>query len=103
MESAYARAIEDVERKLRDPQVAFIIEAHNKSSPGGPQPVILHGTQLDMPEELPENSFQIETAEDSLAKSIQCSYFFSETKDATSFTSFEEVYIFTLIVILLMI
>ncbi|KAL7153576.1 hypothetical protein ABFS83_04G178600 [Erythranthe nasuta] len=90
VESAYVRAIEDVERKLRDPQVAFIIESQNKSSSGGPHPVILHGTQLIFPEELPENAFIIESDEESLAKSLPCSYFFSETKDTTSVTSFEE-------------
>lgn len=91
VEGAYARAIEEVERKLRDPQVAYIIEAQNKPSSGGPQPVILRGTELDLPAELPKNAFLIETAQESLAKSLTCSYFFSETKDITSFNSVEEV------------
>ncbi|KAI3464177.1 hypothetical protein Pfo_020840 [Paulownia fortunei] len=90
VEGAYAQAIEDVERKLRDPQVAYIIEAENKPSSGGPQPVILHGTELDLPAELPKNAFLIETAQESRVKSLACSYFFSKTKDITSFTSVEE-------------
>ncbi|KAK6153246.1 hypothetical protein DH2020_012885 [Rehmannia glutinosa] len=90
VEDAYARAIEDVERKLRDPQVAYIIEAQNKPSPGGPQPVILHGTDLELPSVLPKNAFLLETAQESLVKTLTCSCFFSETKDISSFTSVEE-------------
>ncbi|PIN18298.1 hypothetical protein CDL12_09038 [Handroanthus impetiginosus] len=89
VEGAYVQAIKDVEQKLRDPQVAYIVEAQNKPSSGGPQPVILHGTEV-LPEELPANAFLIETPEESHAKSLTCSYFFSENKDFTSFTSVEE-------------
>ncbi|KAG8388515.1 hypothetical protein BUALT_Bualt02G0133600 [Buddleja alternifolia] len=89
-ESAYARAIEYVEHKLRDPQVAYIIQAQNKPSTHGPQPVILHGTDLDLPAELPRNAFQMETLQESSTKHLACSYFFPGTKDITSFTSVEE-------------
>ncbi|KAL0385197.1 UNVERIFIED_CONTAM: putative Ufm1-specific protease [Sesamum radiatum] len=84
------RAIEGVEHKLRDPQVAYIIEAQSKPSLGGPEPVIIHGTELEPPAELPRNVIVLETAEESLAKSIRCSYFFMETKNISSFTSVEE-------------
>lgn len=81
-----------MERKLRDPQVAYIIEAQNKPSSGGPEPVILHGVELDLPaEELPESAVVLEIAEDFLLRSRACSYFFSETKDITSFSSLEKV------------
>ncbi|KAL8530025.1 hypothetical protein ACS0TY_007195 [Phlomoides rotata] len=91
LESAYELAIKAVERKLRDPQVAYVIEAQNKPSSGGPKPVILHGVELDLPaEELPENAVVLETAEDFLLRSRACSYFFSETKDNTPFNSLEE-------------
>lgn len=95
MEDAYVQAITAVERKLRDPQVAYIIEAHNKPSSGGPEPVILHGLELDpQDDELPENAVNavvLETDEESLAKSRTCSYFFSETRDISSSNSVEEV------------
>ncbi|KAL0357607.1 UNVERIFIED_CONTAM: putative Ufm1-specific protease [Sesamum calycinum] len=90
VEDAYTRAIEGVEHKLRDPQVAYVIEAQSKPSPGGPEPVIIHGTELEPPAELPRNVIVLETAEESLAKSITCSYFFVETKNISSFTSVEE-------------
>ncbi|KAL3824919.1 hypothetical protein ACJIZ3_020948 [Penstemon smallii] len=90
VESVYARAIEDVERKLRDPKVTYILEAHTNSSLGGPQPIILHGSELVEPAELPKNAFSIETAQESQAKSLACSYFCSETKDTASFTSVED-------------
>ncbi|KAL0364490.1 UNVERIFIED_CONTAM: putative Ufm1-specific protease [Sesamum angustifolium] len=90
VEDAYTRAIEGVEHKLRDPQVAYVIEAQSKPSPGGPEPVIIHGTELEPPAELPRNVIVLETAEESLAKSITCSYFFMETKNISSFTSVEE-------------
>ncbi|KAH6819954.1 Peptidase C78 [Perilla frutescens var. hirtella] len=89
VEGAYTQAITAVERNLRDPQVAYILEAQNNS--GGPEPVILHGLELDPPaEELPENAVILETAEESLARSLACSYFFSETRDIASFNSVEQ-------------
>ncbi|XP_051133390.1 probable Ufm1-specific protease isoform X2 [Andrographis paniculata] len=88
VEGVYARAIEDVERKLRDPDVAFVIEAQDKPSLGGLPPIIIHG--IDLPAELPDNAFIIESAEESLVKSLRCSYFFSESKDIASFSSVEE-------------
>ncbi|KAL2515405.1 putative Ufm1-specific protease [Forsythia ovata] len=90
VEGIYTQAITDVECKFRDPQVTYLIEAHNSHSTGGPQPIVLHGTELNPPEELPENAFSIETARESTAKSLACSYFFSETKDTMPFTSVEE-------------
>ncbi|KAK4427021.1 putative Ufm1-specific protease [Sesamum alatum] len=59
VEDAYAGAIEGVDHKLRDPQVAYIIEAQSKPSPSGPQPVIIHGTELEPPAELPRNVVNI--------------------------------------------
>lgn len=92
LEGAFELAIKAVERKLRDPQVAYIIEAQNKPSSGGPEPVILHGVELDLQaEELPENAVVLETDEDFLLRSRACSYFFSATKDNTSFNSVEGV------------
>ncbi|KAL3618088.1 hypothetical protein CASFOL_038409 [Castilleja foliolosa] len=90
VEDAYVRAIESVERKLRDPQAAYIIEAQHKSTLGVPQPVILHGTELELPAPLPQNAFLIETAQESRDKSRTCSLFFLETKDTACFTSVEE-------------
>ncbi|CAA0813359.1 Probable Ufm1-specific protease [Striga hermonthica] len=88
IEDAYARAIEDVERKFRDPQATYIIEP--QPSLGGPQSVILHGTDLDLPASLPTNAFLIEDAQESIAKSLTCSYFLSDSKDVASFTSLEK-------------
>ncbi|KAG6408840.1 hypothetical protein SASPL_131865 [Salvia splendens] len=69
----YAQAITAAERKLRDPQVAYIIETQDRPSSGGPQPVILHGFELDpAAEDLPENAVNaviLESDEDSFAKS----------------------------------
>lgn len=94
-EGAYAQAITAVERKLRDPQVAYIIEAQNKPLSGGPEPIILHGFELDpQDDELPENAVNavvLETDEESLAKSRTCSYFFSETRDISSSNSAEVI------------
>lgn len=90
-EGAYEQAITAVERKLRDPQIAYIIEAQNNHSSGRPEPVILHGFELDLPaEEFPPNAIILETEEESFAKSLACSYFFSETMDIASFNSVEE-------------
>lgn len=94
-EGVYVQAITAVERKLRDPRVAYIVEAQDRPSSGGPEPVILHGFELDpAAEELPENAVNaviLESDEDSLAKSRTCSYFLSETRDTASFNSVEEV------------
>lgn len=94
VEGAYAQAITAVERKLRDPKIAYIIEAQNKLSSGGPEPVILHGLELNPPEEeLPENAENaviLETDEEFLARSLTCSYFFSESRDNASSNSVEE-------------
>ncbi|KAL6542002.1 hypothetical protein OROGR_011488 [Orobanche gracilis] len=90
VEEAYARAIEGVERKLRDPQAAYIIEAQNRHSPYGPQSVILHGTDIGLPPPVPTNAISIETDQESPAKPLTCSLFFLETKDLSSFTSLEE-------------
>lgn len=47
---------------------------------------------MDLPaEELPPNAIILETEEESFAKSLACSYFFSETMDIASFNSVEEV------------
>lgn len=91
----YAQAVTNVECKFRDPQVTYLIEAHNSHSTGGPQPIVLHGTELNQPEELPKNAFSIETARESTAMSLACSYFCSESKDTEPFTSVEEVKIFS--------
>ncbi|XP_022885346.1 probable Ufm1-specific protease isoform X1 [Olea europaea var. sylvestris] len=90
VEGMYAQAVTNVECKFRDPQVTYLIEAHNSHSTGGPQPIVLHGTELNQPEELPKNAFSIETARESTAKSLACSYFCSESKDTEPFTSVEE-------------
>ncbi|XP_073142451.1 probable Ufm1-specific protease isoform X2 [Henckelia pumila] len=92
VDGAYARAIEDVEFKLRDPQVAYIIEAGNEPSSGGSEPIVLHGSDLDLdlPAELPRNAFVLENAEESYAKSFLCSYFLSETKKFTSSSTVEK-------------
>lgn len=90
VEGAYARATEDIGCKLRDPQVAYIIEAGNKTSSGGSEPIVLHGSDLDLPVELPRNAFVLETAEESYAKSLSCKYFLSETKNFTSSSSVEK-------------
>ncbi|XP_073295273.1 probable Ufm1-specific protease isoform X3 [Primulina huaijiensis] len=91
VEGAYARAIENVECKLRDPQVTYIIEAGNKTSSGRSEPLVLHGSDLDLPVELPRNAFVIESAEESYTKSLSCKYFLSETKNFTSCSSVEKV------------
>ncbi|XP_073035573.1 probable Ufm1-specific protease isoform X1 [Primulina eburnea] len=90
VEGAYARATEDVECKLRDPQVTYIIEAGNKTSSGGSEPIVLHGSDLDLPVELPRNAYVIESAEESYTKSLSCKYFLSETKNFTSSSSVEK-------------
>lgn len=90
VEGMYAQAVTNAVCKFRDPQVTYLIEAHNGHSTGGPQPIVLHGTELNQPEELPENAFSTETARESTAKSLTCSYFCSEIKDTAPFTSVEE-------------
>lgn len=89
VEIAYAEAIEDVEQKLREPQAAYIIESQNNPSIDSPQSVIVHGQ--DLPFELPNNAFLIESDQESHIKSLRCSYFCVKSKDITSFSSVEEV------------
>ncbi|GAA0161806.1 hypothetical protein LIER_18039 [Lithospermum erythrorhizon] len=98
VDNVYRQATEDFAYKLRDPQVTYIIGAHDDSTPGGPQSVILHGSQLSLPSNVaggasPENSQELctncltcshfskkcETIEKSLDK-IQVSIMFNRSK-----------------------
>lgn len=74
VDNVYKRATENFADKLRDPQVTYIIGAHDDSTPGGPQNVILHGSQLCLPSNAsggasPEDSQELNT------NCLTCSHF----------------------------
>lgn len=80
----YIRATEDVVSNLMDPKTTFIAEANKASA--GEQPVILHGTDLDLPKEISSA-----TSQESSINNLACSYLCFKAGDTTSYTSLEEV------------
>lgn len=80
----YMRAAEAVASKFKDPQVTCLIEALDETSSGA---VVLRGSDLNT-----YSSNSSSELKDSDMKALLCSYFFSTSKDITSFSSIEKVY-----------
>lgn len=85
-ENIYMRAIKDVASKLKDPDSTYVIEAQNKHSAGQRPQVLVRGTELDHHAEI-----STETAGESSANSLSCSYLCSKADDRNLFASVEEV------------
>nr|XP_009790501.1 PREDICTED: probable Ufm1-specific protease isoform X2 [Nicotiana sylvestris] len=78
----YMRAAEAVASKFKDPQVTCLIEALDETSSGA---VVLRGSDLNT-----YSSNSSSELKDSDMKALLCSYFFSTSKDITSFSSIEK-------------
>lgn len=79
----YMRAADAVASKFRDPQVTCLIEALNETSGA----IVLRGSELNT-----DSSSSSSELKDSDTKALLCSHFSSRSKDITSFSSIEEVY-----------
>ncbi|XP_016514038.1 putative Ufm1-specific protease isoform X2 [Nicotiana tabacum] len=77
----YMRAAEAVASKFKDPQVTCLIEALAETSSGA---IVLRGSDLNT-----YSSNSSSELKDSDTKALLCSYFFSMSKDITSFSSIE--------------
>lgn len=75
------RAAEAVASKFKDPQVTCLIEALAETSSGA---IVLRGSDLNT-----YSSNSSSELKDSDMKALLCSYFFSMSKDITSFSSIE--------------
>ncbi|OIT04818.1 PREDICTED: probable Ufm1-specific protease [Nicotiana attenuata] len=78
----YMRTAEAVASKFKDPQVTCLIEALDETSSGA---IVLRGSDLNT-----YSSNSSSELKDSDMKALLCSYFFSTSKDITSFSSIEE-------------
>lgn len=74
------RAIEAAVVKFKDPKAAYMVETISKASSELPQPVIIHGVDLDFDTDLSNVKLLGESGHDSDAKFLPCSHFCLESK-----------------------
>ncbi|XP_057971758.1 probable Ufm1-specific protease isoform X2 [Malania oleifera] len=85
----YSQSIKAAADKFKDPHVAYLVEILNESSAEGPQPVILHGEDLDFHADLSNVKHPNKSAGDIKTKSLVCAQFCSKSNPISSFPSVE--------------
>ncbi|XP_057547986.1 probable Ufm1-specific protease isoform X1 [Amaranthus tricolor] len=81
-ERRYLQAADALATVFRDPQLTFILEVLKGSSSDLPHPVIVRGSELDFQIDVSNINLLTDSSTRSDAKSLCCSYFFSESKPA---------------------
>uniref|UniRef100_A0A6N2K6G3 Ufm1-specific protease n=1 Tax=Salix viminalis TaxID=40686 RepID=A0A6N2K6G3_SALVM len=89
-EKMYLRAAEVVASSFKDPLVTYMVERLSKDISGAPQPVIIHGVDLDFNADLTNIKLVGEkSAQYSDAKKLTCAHFCSKSKSSPALISVE--------------
>ncbi|KVH98971.1 Peptidase C78, ubiquitin fold modifier-specific peptidase 1/ 2 [Cynara cardunculus var. scolymus] len=83
-EDMLTRATEAVASKLRDVKTTYMLETLDGSVTKAPQPVIIWNSELGLPSDFTFGTPSDNTSQESNAKSLSCSHFFSEDRNHKS-------------------